>query len=82
MFIVFSIRVYSLPYVVSNFLFTTHGLFINRDLCNIVIMNKTQYNVVHCSLLLFFSSIYFSNIFHIVSKLFNMVSEPLPCSRQ
>jgi len=74
-FIVFPIRVYSLPYVVLGFLLTTHCLSINRNLCNIVIMNNTQYNVVHYSLPLFLSSIYFSNIFHIVSKLFNTTLE-------
>jgi hypothetical protein len=82
MFIVFPIKVYSLPYVVLGFLLTAHCLSINRDLCNIVIMNKTQYNVVNFSLPLFLFSIYFFNIFYIVSKLFNMVSKPLSCGLQ
>jgi hypothetical protein len=46
MFIVFPIKVYFLPYVVLGLLLTTHCLSINRDLCNIVIMNTTS---IQCS---------------------------------
>jgi hypothetical protein len=67
MFIVFPIRVYSLHYIVLGLLLNTYCLSINGDLCNIVIMNKTQYNAAHYSLPLFlfrsFSLSYISLIY-------------------
>jgi hypothetical protein len=77
LFIVFSIRVYFLPYVVLDFLLNiTHCLFINRDLCNIVIMNMTQY--IYCSLL-FSSALSFPYIspIYLINMYQTYLTEPI-----